>query len=328
MNKKTTIGIIGGAGYTAGELIRLVCKHPKLLLDFVYSTSNAGNLIANVHQDLIGELEQRFTDVINSSVDVVFLCLGHGNSSKFLNNHTFSNKTKIIDLSNDFRLQNDSVFQGKNFVYGLTEAFAEKIKNAQYLANPGCFATAIQLALLPLATVGLLDQTVHINATTGATGAGVSPSVTSHFPWRDNNFSVYKPFVHQHLGEIGETLTILKGSEKPELLFIPNRGNFSRGIFVSLYTKVTSGLEIIKKCYRDFYAEAPFTYVVEQPLHLKQVVNTNKCLVYLESKGDYLMVYSAIDNLLKGASGQAVQNLNLMMGWEESLGLQLKGSGF
>lgn len=328
MNKKTTVGIIGGAGYTAGELIRLLCKHPKISLDFVYSTSNAGNPIASVHQDLAGELEQDFTDAINPEVAVLFLCLGHGNSAKFLARHHFADNTKIIDLSNDFRLQKDAVFQGKKFVYGLTEAFKEDIQKAQYLANPGCFATAIQLALLPLATVGLLKEPVHINATTGATGAGVSPSPTSHFPWRDNNFSVYKPFQHQHLGEIGETLTTLQGGKIPPLLFMPNRGNFSRGIFASIYTPFDVDLKDIKQLYKDFYKGATFTHVLHQPLHLKQVVNTNKCLLYLDrQKGQFLM-YSVIDNLLKGAAGQALQNLNLMMGWEEDLGLRLKSSGF
>ena len=279
-------------------------------------------------QDLVGEVMQKFTNVINPDVTVVFLCLGHGNSSEFLKKNTFSRQTKIIDLSNDFRLQKDAVFQGKEFIYGLTEVFGEKIKNAQYLANPGCFATAIQLALLPLAKENILEETVHINATTGATGAGVTPTATSHFPWRDNNFSVYKPFTHQHLGEIKETLTTLKGSETPELLFVPNRGNFSRGIFVSLYTKTKKSLGTIKKLYNDFYGKACFTHLIEQPLHLKQVINTNKCLLYLEKKDDYLIVYSVIDNLLKGASGQAIQNFNLMMGWEENLGLKLKGSSF
>ena len=328
MTDKITTGIIGGAGYTAGELIRLLHKHPHTEIDFVYSTSNAGNLIASVHQDLAGELDQKFTDTINPNVAVVFLCLGHGHSAKFLQKNHFSSGTKIIDLSNDFRLQKDRFFSGKEFVYGLTEAFSDGIKTAQYLANPGCFATAIQLALLPLAKAKLLNDTVHINATTGATGAGVSPSATSHFPWRDNNFSVYKPFTHQHLGEIAETLTALKGGKQPELLFIPNRGNFSRGIFATLYTKINNGIATVKNLYKDFYNGQPFTHVSDVPLHLKQVVNTNKCLLHLEQKGDYIIIYSVIDNLLKGASGQALQNLNLMMGWEETLGLQLKGSGF
>ena len=321
-------GIIGGAGYTAGELIRILINHPLVNLNFVYSTSNAGNKISNVHQDLIGDLDLEFTDTINSDVQVLFLCLGHGNSKAFLEKHTFSEDTKIIDLSNDFRLHADANFQGKEFVYGLPEVAKEQIEKANYIANPGCFATAIQIALLPLAKAGLLQHEVHINATTGATGAGVSPSATGHFAWRDNNFSVYKPFTHQHLGEIGETLKSLQDTATKDLFFIPNRGNFSRGIFASIYTKFEGTLEQAYQLYNEFYRDSEFTHLSEVPVHLKQVVNTNKGLVSLHKHGDQLLIYSAIDNLLKGASGQAVQNMNLMFGFEETAGLLLKGSSF
>jgi len=321
-------GIIGGAGYTAGELIRLITNHPNMELDFVYSTSNAGNKLYKVHADLLGDTEQRFTDTINKDVEVLFLCLGHGNSTSFLQNNTFSDTTKIIDLSNDFRLNADMVFEGKEFVYGMPEVRREEIKKANYIANPGCFATCIQFALLPLAKAKKLGNTIHINATTGATGAGVSPSATSHFPWRDNNFSVYKPFTHQHLGEIGETLEGLQGAKAGELLFIPNRGNFSRGIFASIYTKFDGTLEEAKELFTNYYADAPFVHITDAPVHMKQVVNTNKCAISIIKHGDNLLIYSAIDNLLKGASGQAIQNMNLMFGFEETLGLNLKGSGF
>lgn len=321
-------GIVGGAGYTAGELIRILVNHPQVALDFVYSTSNAGNKLYVVHADLLGETEQNFTDTVNKDVDVLFLCLGHGNSTAFLQNNAFSDNTKIIDLSNDFRLNADMNFEGKEFIYGLPEVRKEEIKKANYIANPGCFATCIQFGLIPLAKAKKLGNDIHINATTGATGAGVSPSATSHFPWRDNNFSVYKPFTHQHLGEIGETLEGLQGEKTGELLFIPNRGNFSRGIFASIYTKFDGSLEEAKAIFTDFYADAPFVHITDVPVNMKQVVNTNKCAISIIKHGDNLLIYSAIDNLLKGASGQAVQNMNLMFGFNEVEGLNLKGTGF
>ncbi|MGY6648953.1 N-acetyl-gamma-glutamyl-phosphate reductase [Wenyingzhuangia sp. IMCC45574] len=321
-------GIVGGAGYTAGELIRILVNHSQVELDFVYSTSNAGNKLYAVHADLLGETEQDFTDTINAEVDVLFLCLGHGNSTAFLQNNAFSASTKIIDLSNDFRLNADMNFEGKEFIYGLPEVRREEIKTANYIANPGCFATCIQFALLPLAAAKKLGNDIHINATTGATGAGVSPSATSHFPWRDNNFSVYKPFTHQHLGEIGETLEGLQGSKTGELLFIPNRGNFSRGIFASVYTKFDGTVEEAKEIFTNYYAEAPFVHITDVPVNMKQVVNTNKCAISIIKHGDNILIYSAIDNLLKGASGQAVQNMNLMFGYDEVEGLNLKGTGF
>jgi N-acetyl-gamma-glutamyl-phosphate reductase len=321
-------GIIGGAGYTAGELIRLLINHSEVEIDFIYSTSNAGNLVHNIHQDLIGSLDLKFSGEINKNVDVVFLCLGHGNSSKFLAENKFSEQTKIIDLSNDFRLNNDSIFEGKEFIYGLPELNKSAIKKAKYIANPGCFATAIQLAILPLASKSLILDTIHVNATTGATGAGTSLSKTTHFTWRDNNFSYYKPFTHQHLGEIGESINSLQENFSDEILFLPNRGNFSRGIFANIYTKFKGSLEEAVNIYSDFYTEAKFTFISENEIHLKQVVNTNKCLIHLHKHNNTLLISSAIDNLLKGASGQAIHNMNLMFNLNETEGLNLKASYF
>ncbi|CAH8282545.1 N-acetyl-gamma-glutamyl-phosphate reductase [Mariniflexile fucanivorans] len=326
--KNIQVGIIGGAGYTAGELVRLLINHPHAEINFVYSTSNAGNKISSIHQDLLGDLDMKFTDTVNPEVDVLFLCLGHGNSIKFLSSNTFSENTKIIDLGNDFRLENDKVFNGKTFVYGLPELQREDIKKANYIANPGCFATAIQLSLLPLAEKGLLNNDVHINAVTGATGAGTSLSETSHFPWRDNNFSYYKPFTHQHLGEINQSVKQLQNGFGSEIIFMPNRGDFSRGIFATMYTSFDGTLEEAKEIFKAFYKDAKFTFVSDDMLHLKQVVNTNKCLIHLHKHNNKLLVTSIIDNLLKGASGQAIQNMNLMFGLEEATGLQIKATYF
>lgn len=321
-------GIIGGAGYTAGELIRLLLHHPQVTLDFVYSTSNAGNKISLVHSDLIGDTEMTFEQKVNPEVDVLFLCLGHGNSTSFLTDNEFSDHTRIIDLSNDFRLTADRVFQGKTFVYGLPELFREQIRKAQAVANPGCFATAIQLALLPLAGKELLKDDVHVNAVTGATGAGTGLSKTTHFTWRDNNFSHYKTFKHQHLGEIVQHLNFLQADFDDEVYFIPNRGNFSRGIFATVYTRFDGTLEEARKIYNTFYDDAEFTHLTEQELFMKQVVNTNKCLLHLVKYKNKLLITSAIDNLLKGASGQAIQNMNLMFGFDEKEGLALKANFF
>ena len=326
--KKLEIGIIGGAGYTAGELIRLLLQHPKANLNFIYSTSNAGNKVYKVHQDLIGDTEISFTSKINPDVDLLFLCLGHGNSTAFLANNTFSEQTKIIDLSSDFRLIADKNFEGKEFVYGLPETQKEAIKKANYIANPGCFATALQLAILPLAAHKLLSNDIHINAVTGATGAGTSLSNTTHFTWRDNNFSHYKAFTHQHLGEIHQMVQQLQSDFEGEINFVPNRGNFSRGIFATVYTKYEGTIEEAKKLYKEYYKEAAFTVVSDEEVHLKQVVNTNKCLIHLLKHENKLLISSTIDNLLKGASGQAVQNMNLMYGFEETAGLQLKATYF
>ena len=322
------VGIIGGAGYTAGELIRLLLNHPETNINFVYSTSNAGNKLYKVHQDLIGSTEIDFTSKINTNVDVLFLCLGHGNSTAFLEKNSFSENTKIIDLSNDFRLIADKNFDGKDFVYGLPELDKEIIKTAKYIANPGCFATALQLAILPLAANGLLKDDIHINAVTGATGAGTSLSATTHFTWRDNNFSHYKAFNHQHLGEINQTVNQLQSDFNSEINFMPNRGNFSRGIFATTYTKFEGSVEEAIKLYQEYYKDAAFTFVSENAIHMKQVVNTNKCLIQLEKHGNKLLITSTIDNLLKGASGAAIQNLNLMYGFEETLGLNLKANYF
>ncbi|MDB4036473.1 N-acetyl-gamma-glutamyl-phosphate reductase [Polaribacter sp.] len=322
------IGIIGGAGYTAGELIRLLLNHPEVNINFVYSTSNAGNKLHKVHKDLIGSTEISFTSQINTKVDTLFLCLGHGNSTTFLENNNFSKNTKIIDLSNDFRLFADKKFEGKDFVYGLPELDKTVIKTAKYIANPGCFATALQLAILPLAAKGLLNNDIHINAVTGATGAGTSLSATTHFTYRDNNFSHYKAFNHQHLGEINQTVNQLQASFNAEINFVPNRGNFSRGIFATTYTKYDGSLDDAIKIYKEYYKNAAFTFVSDEEIHLKQVVNTNKCLIHLAKHGTKLLITSTIDNLLKGASGQAIQNLNLMYGFEETLGLNLKASYF
>jgi len=322
------VGIIGGAGYTAGELIRLLLNHPEASIDFVYSTSNAGNKLSKVHQDLVGSTDLEFTSQINPEIHALFLCLGHGNSKAFLEKNKFSSKTKIIDLSNDFRLNANKNFDGKTFVYGLPELQKEVISNSDSVANPGCFATAIQLALLPLANASLLTGNVHVNAVTGSTGAGTSLSETTHFTWRDNNFSYYKPFTHQHLGEINQSVKQLQPGFSSEILFMPNRGNFSRGIFTTAYTQFEDSLESARSLFKDFYKDAAFTFVSDEELHLKQVVNTNKCLIHLHKHNNMLLITSIIDNLLKGASGQAIQNMNLMFGFKETEGLQLKANFF
>ena len=321
-------GIIGGAGYTAGELIRILLNHNYVDLCFVFSTSNAGNLLSDVHQDLLGSTDIRFADTVDFDVDVVFLCLGHGNSTAFLDKNVFSEETIIIDLSNDFRLKPDAEFQGREFIYGLPELNKDEIKQAGSIANPGCFATAIQLALLPLADSKNITSDIHINAVTGATGAGTSLSATTHYTWRDNNFSYYKPFTHQHMGEINQSVKSLQSGFDKEIFFLPNRGNFSRGIFATAYTKFDGDLETIKNIYTYFYAEAPFTFVSDTDIHMKQVVNTNKCLIHLHKHDNQLLITSCIDNLLKGASGQAVENMNLIFGLSQTEGLNLKGSYF
>ncbi|SHF88083.1 N-acetyl-gamma-glutamyl-phosphate reductase [Salegentibacter echinorum] len=316
-------GIIGGAGYTAGELIRILLNHPKVTLDFVFSTSQPGKPVAGVHQDLLGDTDLQFSGAINPEADVVFLCLGHGNSVKFLTENQFSEKTKIVDLSTDYRMEGEH-----SFVYGLPEFYKDEIKKAEKIANPGCFATAINLAILPLAKAEILKEDVHINAVTGATGAGTSLSPTTHFTWRDNNFSTYKAFEHQHLNEIGERIKKLQDDSLPEINFIPNRGDFSRGIHATAYTKFSGTLEDAKQIFEDAYKASPFTHVISENLHLKQVVNTNKCLLQLQKFGDKLLITSIIDNLLKGASGQAVENMNLMFGFEQTTGLKLKANYF
>ncbi|RWU07765.1 N-acetyl-gamma-glutamyl-phosphate reductase [Pedobacter chitinilyticus] len=325
---KIKAGIIGGAGYTGGEMLRILVNHPQVEIAFVNSSSNAGNLISDIHTDLFGDTDLKFTDQISQDIDVLFLCVGHGDAKKFLEVNPINEKVKIIDLSQDFRLAQNSQFATRNFVYGLPELNKEKIQTAQNIANPGCFATCIQMGLLPLASRGLLQSEVHINATTGSTGAGQSLSKTSHFSWRNNNLSIYKAFEHQHLGEIGESLTQLQGEVKEALNFIPQRGDFTRGILAAMYIESDLTEEAAYELYESYYASHPFTHVSRKNIDLKQVVNTNKCLIHLEKHGNKLFIISIIDNLLKGASGQAVQNMNLMFGLEETVGLKLKAANF
>lgn len=325
---KVKVGIVGGAGYTAGELIRILLTHPQVTIGAVVSSSNAGNPVHQVHDDLVGETELRFQIDLNGDEEVVFLCLGHGNSRSFLEKNAVPAGAKIIDLSNDFRLKADRKVTGRSFVYGLPELNKAAIQSAQNIANPGCFATAIQLALLPLAQAGQLTDDVHVSAITGSTGAGQSLSETVHFSWRTNNVSIYKPFTHQHLGEIGESLTQLQPRLEADIHFIPYRGNFSRGIFASVYTPSDLSQDKARQLFKDFYADAPFTTVSDKEIHLKQVVNTNKCVLHVQKFGKQLLITSVIDNLVKGASGQAVQNMNLLFGYPENEGLQLKSVAF
>ncbi len=327
-NKKIKVGIVGGAGYTAGELIRILLNHPFAQISSIVSTSNAGNLISKVHDDLVGETSIVFQEKLSGEEDVVFLCLGHGNSIKFLEQIEFKTHVKIIDLSNDFRLKETNSYKDKNFVYGLIEMNKKAIKNAQYIANPGCFATTIQLALLPLAANNLLEESIHVSAITGSTGAGRELVSTTGFNWRENNVSTYKEFTHQHLGEIKESLAQLQLNFNKQVNFIPYRGNFTRGILASVYTVCEKSIEEIVGLYKEYYKDHPFTTVSDNPVHLKQVVNTNKCLLYLQKHNNQLLITSVIDNLVKGASGQAIHNMNLLFGLNETEGLNLKPSAF
>lgn len=321
-------GIIGSSGYVAGELIRSLVHHPEVHIDFLYSHSQPGLKVTEVHPDLLAYSHLTFTHKINPRVDILFLCLGHGNSTKFLSEHTFSSKTKIIDLSNDFRLQKDAQFKNKSFVYGLVELNKEKIKASKYIANPGCFATAIQLGLLPLANQNLLKNDVHIHAITGSTGAGQSLSKTAHFSWRNNNISIYKAFEHQHLGEITESLLSLQKDFAHSLNFIPIRGDFTRGIFASMYCKSDLSEGELIDLYEAYYKNEAFVHISKNTIHLKQVVNTNNCLIQVQKIDDKVLVTSIIDNLLKGATGQAIQNMNLQFGLEETTGLNFKANYF
>ena len=325
MNVKA--GIIGGAGYTGGELIRLLIHHPDVSVSFIHSRSNAGKPIHSVHQDLIGETDLNFTGVLSDDIDVLFLCLGHGESRKFLSENTIGDKVKVIDLANDFRLASQSSIGNRHFVYGLPELNRDMIKSAQNIANPGCFATAIQLGLLPLAKAGLLKD-IYTTGITGSTGAGQSLSTTSHFSWRVNNIQAYKTLTHQHLGEIGESLLHLQPKNDIDLSFVPWRGDFTRGIFISSTIHCDLSVEELNVLYSTFYAGHPFTHVSKEAIFLKQVVNTNKAVIQVEKAGSKVVVHSAIDNLLKGASGQAVQNMNLMFGLSETEGLKLKAMGY
>ncbi|NLR57062.1 N-acetyl-gamma-glutamyl-phosphate reductase [Chitinophaga polysaccharea] len=324
-DKKIKVGIIGGAGYTGGEMIRLLLNHPDVTISYVHSRSNAGNPLYAVHADLLGETEQLFTGELSNDIDVMFLCLGHGESKKFVEATDIADHVKIIDLSQDFRL--GETVKGRTFVYGLPEMQRDLIKTAQNIANPGCFATGIQLGLLPLAKAGLLT-TVHTTGITGSTGAGQSLQSTSHFTWRANNISTYKVLSHQHLKEIRRSLQLLQPGFDGEVNFVPVRGDFPRGIWVTSYLHTDLTLEAAVKLYKDFYAGHPFTHVSEKQIDLKQVVNTNKCLIQLEKVDDKLVIHSIEDNLLKGASGQAVQNMNLVCGLDETAGLKLKSIVF
>lgn len=347
------VGIIGGAGYTGGELLRILINHPQASITFVHSNSNAGNLISDVHTDLFGDTDLKFSGnealkVLSSGEDsgeavhVLFLCVGHGDARKYLTANPVKDTIKIIDLSQDFRLSANNFLstgegKGEAFTYGLPELNREAIKTAKNIANPGCFATSIQMGLLPLAKAGLLKSEVHINATTGSTGAGQSLAGTSHFTWRNNNLSVYKAFEHQHLKEISESLNQLQpdlqlsdsgeGSDV-KLNFIPQRGDFTRGILAAMYTESDLSIDDAYILYEHYFAGHPFTHISRHNIDLKQIVNTNKCLIHLEKHGNKLFIISMIDNLLKGASGHAVQNMNLMFGFEETMGLRLKASAF
>jgi N-acetyl-gamma-glutamyl-phosphate reductase len=318
------IGILGAAGYTGGELIRLLLNHPEAEIVFANSESNAGNLVSDVHEGLIGDTDLKFTDEMPfDQVDVVFFCFGHGKSEQFLKEHSIPASVKIIDLAQDFRIKGDH-----DYVYGLPEINKAAIQKAQHVANPGCFATAIQVALLPAAKMGLLKKDVAVNAITGSTGAGQKPGATTHFSWRNNNLSIYKAFTHQHLAEIKQSLVQVQGSLDADIDFIPYRGDFARGIFCTAVIKTqTEGSDIVA-AYKDFYKEAAFTHYSDKAIDLKQVVNTNKALVHVDCFEGKVLVTSAIDNLLKGAVGQAVQNMNLMFGLDESSGLRLKASAF
>ncbi len=318
-------GIIGGAGYTAGELIRILLYHTGAELAFVHSSSHAGDYVSDVHNDLLGETNLRFSgEAALKEVDVIFLCMGHGKSKTFMEKHSLPEGLKVIDLSHDFRIKRP----GNEFIYGLPEMNREEIKNAGKIANPGCFATGIELALLPLAARKFLSGEVHVHAITGSTGAGQKPTATSHFSWRNNNLSAYKIFQHQHEGEILQSVRQLQPGYTREFHFLPVRGNHTRGIFVSAYTHFEDSLEVAVEMYADFYKDHPFTLLTGKNPGLKQVVNTNKALIYLEKHGKKLVVISVTDNLIKGASGQAVQNMNLLFGMDEKLGLQLKPVAF
>ena len=319
------IGILGGAGYTAGELIRLLLNHPEAELEFVNSESNAGNKLTDVHEGLYGDTDMVFTsDMPFDKVDVVFFCFGHGKSEAFLKEHQIPAHVKIIDLAQDFRL----AAPGNDYVYGLPEINKEKIAQAQHVANPGCFATCIQLGLLPAAHMGIIQQDVSVNAITGSTGAGQKPIATTHFSWRNNNMSIYKAFQHQHVPEIKQSLRQEQGELNAEIDFIPYRGDFARGIFATEVVRTDKPIEDIVAAYKAFYKDAKFTHYVDKAIDMKQVVNTNKALVHCDKYGDKLLITSTIDNLLKGAVGQAVQNMNIMFGIDEMSGLHLKPSAF
>jgi N-acetyl-gamma-glutamyl-phosphate reductase len=325
--QKVNIGIVGGAGYTGGELLRVLLRHPNAHIAFVHSTSSAGELVSKVHADLLGDTELKFTNTLDQNIDVLFLCVGHGDANKFLTANEIKASIKIIDLSQDFRLAASATIGDRNFIYGLPELQREAIKSANNIANPGCFATAIQLGLLPLAAKGLLKE-VYTTGITGSTGAGQGLSNTSHFSWRANNIQAYKTLQHQHLNEIVQSLAQLQGNQNAEVNFVPWRGDFTRGIFVTSIISSDLSLEALYDLYNAFYEGHAFTHVSKNNIDLKQVVNTNKCLIHIEKQGNKIAILSVVDNLLKGAVGQAVQNMNLIFGIEEGAGLQLKANYF
>ena len=325
--QKVNIGIVGGAGYTGGELLRVLLRHPNAHIAFVHSTSSAGELVSKVHADLVGDTDLKFVSELDQNIDVLFLCVGHGDANKFLTANEIKASIKIIDLSQDFRLAASATIGDRNFVYGLPELQREAIKSANNIANPGCFATAIQLGLLPLAAKGLLKE-VYTTGITGSTGAGQGLSNTSHFSWRANNIQAYKTLQHQHLNEIVQSLVQLQGNQNAEVNFVPWRGDFTRGIFVTSIISSDLSLGAIYDLYNAFYEGHPFTHVSKNNIDLKQVVNTNKCLIHIEKQGNKIAIHSVVDNLLKGAVGQAVQNMNLIFGIDEAAGLQLKANYF
>jgi N-acetyl-gamma-glutamyl-phosphate reductase len=325
--QKVNIGIVGGAGYTGGELLRVLLRHPNAHISFVHSTSSAGELVSKVHTDLLGDTDLKFTNELDQNIDILFLCVGHGDANKFLTVNEIKASIKIIDLSQDFRIAASASIGNRNFVYGLPELQREAIKSAANIANPGCFATAIQLGLLPLAAKGLLKD-VYTTGITGSTGAGQGLSNTSHFSWRANNIQAYKTLQHQHLNEIVQSISQLQGNENAEVNFVPWRGDFTRGIFVTSVVTSDLSLEALYNIYDAYFEGHVFSHVSKNNIDLKQVVNTNKCLIHIEKQGNKIAIHSIIDNLLKGAVGQAVQNMNLIFGIEEATGLHLKANYF
>ena len=325
--QKVNIGIVGGAGYTGGELLRVLLRHPNAHISFVHSTSSAGELVSKLHADLLGDTSLKFTNTLDQNIDVLFLCVGHGDANKFLTANEIKASIKIIDLSQDFRLAGSASIGDRNFVYGLPELQREAIKSATNIANPGCFATAIQLGLLPLAAKGLLKE-VYTTGITGSTGAGRGLSNTSHFSWRANNIQAYKTLQHQHLNEIVQSLAQLQGNQNAEVNFVPWRGDFTRGIFVTSVVSADLSLEALYDLYNAYYEGHAFTHVSKNNIDLKQVVNTNKCIIHIEKQGNKIAIHTVVDNLLKGAVGQAVQNMNLIFGIDEAAGLQLKANYF
>lgn len=318
------VAVAGGAGYVGGELIRLLVHHPQLELSHVSSRSQAGKKISDVHRDLISLTELSFSNELPQDIDVLFVAMGHGKSRDYINSLTLSPDTVIIDMSRDYRLKDDA----EGYIYGLCELNKSDISNAQYIANPGCFATCIQFALLPLAANNQLNAEVHVTAITGSTGAGQNPIATTHFSWRDSNISIYKPFTHQHLDEIHQSIKQLQPNFDQEINFIPMRGDFTRGIFASVYLDSHLDEDEVIALYKEYYKNSPFVHVSDAPISVKDAVNTNNGLLHISKHGSKLRIESAIDNLLKGAAGQAVQNLNLIMGWREDAGLRLKASAF